>query len=310
MKKIFLTVILLLSAISVGYCEEHVSSVLTPQAKGEARAQQDIKNGKMRILYYGIPWSAGKPLLDDESGLPVEIVANCTVTPEFVAETDAYNNLMRKAAKVKQLATRSLQLIIKSDKQVYMKDEQIIIEYEFKNISEKPIKLKDYYKTGPVSFYFKDEQGKTYSINYIDVFGRTMPTELAGGAVVKREIYNLDLTKAENYKIIGKHSIYMKDGNLTSNTITIEVKEKKDLTEDEAIKIAQKALESLNKDAERYYFKDIGEFKRNERDIWLVTFDLKENLSRARDNKAMILGVQIFIAVDKKSGKTTTGGGD
>jgi hypothetical protein len=71
----------------------------TPAGKGIARAHQDMAKGTIRILYYGKPWSADKPLVDDESGLPVEIVKGCVVTEEFVQETDAYNRAMREAAK-------------------------------------------------------------------------------------------------------------------------------------------------------------------------------------------------------------------
>ncbi|MFZ2654338.1 MAG: hypothetical protein WAX69_05440 [Victivallales bacterium] len=69
--------------------------------KGIARAKEDIANGKMKILYYGKPWSQGKPLVDDNSGLPIEIVSGCSVTPEFQEETDSYNDTMRKKAKEK-----------------------------------------------------------------------------------------------------------------------------------------------------------------------------------------------------------------
>ncbi len=70
---------------------------MTPKQRGEARARADIATGKMRILYYGKPWSVGKPLKDDRTGLPVEIVEGCDVSAEFVAETDAYNAVMREA---------------------------------------------------------------------------------------------------------------------------------------------------------------------------------------------------------------------
>lgn len=119
MKKFLCIISVFLLMVAVGYCEELTPSILTPKAKGEVRAQQDIKNGKMKVLYYGKPWSAGKPLVDDESNLPVEIVEGCSITSEFVTETDAYNASMRKAVKAKQVETQPLQLTIKSDKQVY-----------------------------------------------------------------------------------------------------------------------------------------------------------------------------------------------
>lgn len=69
------------------------------EEKGRDRAAADIKAGRLRILYYGLPWSMGKPLIDDESGLAIEIVEGCDVMPEFKAETDAYNASMRQWAK-------------------------------------------------------------------------------------------------------------------------------------------------------------------------------------------------------------------
>jgi len=69
---------------------------ISPADRGIARARKDIAEGNVRILYYGKPWSAGKPLVDDASGLPVEIVEGCCVTAEFVQETDAYNQTMRE----------------------------------------------------------------------------------------------------------------------------------------------------------------------------------------------------------------------
>ncbi len=72
-------------------------SAMSPKQRGEARARADIAAGEMRILYYGKPWSVGKPLKDDRTGLPVEIVEGCEVSAEFVEETDAYNAVMHGA---------------------------------------------------------------------------------------------------------------------------------------------------------------------------------------------------------------------
>jgi hypothetical protein len=71
----------------------------SPEELGRARAAADIKAGTVRILYYGKPWSLGKPLVDDATGLKVEIMEGCVVTAEFVAETDAYNAAMREWAR-------------------------------------------------------------------------------------------------------------------------------------------------------------------------------------------------------------------
>ena len=78
-----------------------VVKLISPKEKGIIRAKKDIASVKMKILHYGKPWSQGKPLVDDESGLPVEIVAGCCVRPEFVEETDAYNKTMLQEMKKK-----------------------------------------------------------------------------------------------------------------------------------------------------------------------------------------------------------------
>ena len=84
-----------------------VVKLISPKEKGIMRAKKDIVAGKMKILYYGKPWSQGKPLIDDRSGLPVEIVAGCCVRPEFVEETGAYNKTMRQEMKDKQANQKS-----------------------------------------------------------------------------------------------------------------------------------------------------------------------------------------------------------
>ena len=63
--------------------------------RGAETAAADIKAGRAVILYYGEPWSGGKPLRDDATGLPVVIVAGCTVMPPFAAEVEAYNATIR-----------------------------------------------------------------------------------------------------------------------------------------------------------------------------------------------------------------------
>jgi hypothetical protein len=70
----------------------------SPAERGAERAKRDLTHGIWRILYYGKPWSARKPLRDDESGLPVKIDEGCDVPKEYVEETDAYNKVMREAA--------------------------------------------------------------------------------------------------------------------------------------------------------------------------------------------------------------------
>lgn len=71
------------------------SKVEDPVASGRRLADDDLADGTARILYYGEPWSAGKPLVDDQTGYPVEIVAGCIVTRDFIQLVDAYNTKVR-----------------------------------------------------------------------------------------------------------------------------------------------------------------------------------------------------------------------
>jgi hypothetical protein len=66
------------------------------KSRGRESAKRDIKNGIFRILYFGKPWSVGKPLIDETTGYKVQIVAGCIVTAEFVEEVGAYNAIMKK----------------------------------------------------------------------------------------------------------------------------------------------------------------------------------------------------------------------
>jgi hypothetical protein len=67
----------------------------TAKLQGAATATKDIKAGELRILYFGEPWSNGKPLVDEATGYRVQILAGCVVTSQFVAEVEAYNKTMR-----------------------------------------------------------------------------------------------------------------------------------------------------------------------------------------------------------------------
>lgn len=75
--------------------------------RGERMAREHLAKGTMRILYYGKPWSQGKPMVDDASGLPVKIVAGCCIGRDFAEEIDAYNRVMRDAAKAKTKSGKS-----------------------------------------------------------------------------------------------------------------------------------------------------------------------------------------------------------
>ena len=62
--------------------------------QGAATATKDIKAGELRILYFGLPWSNGKPLVDEATGYRVQIVGGCSITQAFAAEGTAYNQTM------------------------------------------------------------------------------------------------------------------------------------------------------------------------------------------------------------------------
>ncbi len=72
------------------------STIATSKKQGAETAAKDIKNGTLRILYFGKPWSVGKPLVDEVTGYRVLIVGGCDVSSHFVAEVEGYNSTMRQ----------------------------------------------------------------------------------------------------------------------------------------------------------------------------------------------------------------------
>ena len=70
-------------------------SIQEAKARGIRTAQKDIQDGILRILYYGPPWSAGKPLVDGETGYRIQLVSGCVVTELIRKEIDSYNLTMR-----------------------------------------------------------------------------------------------------------------------------------------------------------------------------------------------------------------------
>lgn len=77
------------------FSDKNPNAVSAAKELGSAAAAKDIKKGVFRILYFGQPRSADKPLVDDVTGYRVQIVAGCTVSSPFVAEVEAYNDAMR-----------------------------------------------------------------------------------------------------------------------------------------------------------------------------------------------------------------------
>ncbi len=72
------------------------AAAVAAKERGAATAAKDIKAGTFRILYFGKPWSVGKPLVDDRTGYRVQILGGCDVTAPFISEVDAYNSAMRE----------------------------------------------------------------------------------------------------------------------------------------------------------------------------------------------------------------------
>jgi len=82
-------------------------AVAAAKDRGAKTATKDIKAGVLRILYFGEPWSRGKPLVDETTGYRIQIVAGCEVGQSFVAEVDAYNRTMRDWHKKTRGQTKS-----------------------------------------------------------------------------------------------------------------------------------------------------------------------------------------------------------
>jgi hypothetical protein len=75
--------------------DNSLAAVAAAKERGTATAAKDINAGTLRILYFGKPWSAGRPLVDDATGYRVQVLAGCVVTEPFVAEVEAYNSAVR-----------------------------------------------------------------------------------------------------------------------------------------------------------------------------------------------------------------------
>jgi hypothetical protein len=80
------------SAIST---DNSPAAVTAAKERGAASAAKDIQAGTLRILYFGEPWSVGKPLVDDVTGYRVQILGGCFVTEPFKAEVETYNSVVR-----------------------------------------------------------------------------------------------------------------------------------------------------------------------------------------------------------------------
>ncbi len=70
--------------------------VAAARERGATTAVKDIRAGTFRILYFGLPWSSGKRLIDEATGYRVQVVEGCVVGAPFAAEVDSYNRVMRE----------------------------------------------------------------------------------------------------------------------------------------------------------------------------------------------------------------------
>ena len=81
---------------SIGISTDNSSLAVAAAKKcGAATAAKDIKAGTLRILYYGKPWSIGKPLVDEATGYRIQVITGCDLSETFVAEVEAYNSAVR-----------------------------------------------------------------------------------------------------------------------------------------------------------------------------------------------------------------------
>ncbi|MDD5565582.1 MAG: hypothetical protein PHG31_01625 [Candidatus Omnitrophica bacterium] len=215
-----------------------------------------------------------------------------------------------------------LVLFAKAEKKVYRPGEDIAINLEFRNNSKSQVMLK-FDKSGLYAFFsfeiFRNEE-KLNPYRYLDLKDMVFPTIetklTSGGSYHMKVVLNkLDwVTKYKAmfeepamYKIIITYG-FIKDKTsigINSNPVVIEVKGKEDLTKEEAVESAKKAIKDKNIDLGKYYVKNIKGFKRNGRDVWFITFDVTEKLQQIKDGRPMTKGGEIFVDIDKRTAHTS-----
>ena len=211
--------------------------------------------------------------------------------------------------------TQPLALTIKSDKQVYGVGEEMKIVVTLRNNSNKEMIV--YWPKGEPAIASKEtnvftvivDASKAAELIYIKPTGTfeknihmTLKNNLIAGqcSITLEYVAPMEFDHIFN---IEKQEIWSYP--LTSNTIQIEVvgKEEDKITKEEAISIAQKVVIGKKIDLDKYYIKSIEEFNRNGKDVWFLTFDLKEKLQQRKSNRPITKGGEIFVDIDKNTGE-------
>lgn len=162
-----------------------------------------------------------------------------------------------------------LQATIKSDKQTYKMGESIKVEYSVKNVSKYDAWINKYFMLGANLFFeFTDENGnKSQSGLTLYIAGSWLftddnsmvllkPGEVLTGNVVQELFPLFDYLQKGKWEMRALIAVYTKSkdnkpelfAKITSNPITVEVKEKEMIAKDNAIRIAKQHWRTLGCD--------------------------------------------------------------
>jgi|GEM_PF-3548228 len=259
--------------------EEFAQQVLQiERQKVESLLTKDRANKYMEYFEKGMRSEGGLIMMEGEESRWLEIAYYSGYQQKVLFRQGYFAGLVKAAEFSEVFIAQPLQLTIKSDKEVYEVGGEINVRAEIINISDKPVKASDYYKPIDLVVYLNNEYGQKCILNYTDVLRRVMPVEIKPNESINTNGVTFSLpnnvTEHENYKIMGKHSIYMVDGTLTSNTITIEVREKKGQSSksDKQDKIIQAILKEI---IEHYKF--LEEKGQGPKEISIAQVDTKKD---------------------------------
>jgi hypothetical protein len=114
-----------------------------------------------------------------------------------------------------------LQVAIELDKHV---EAQVYIKESLKNFSGKTVSIKEAYHPPKLTIYIEDSEGKKTEEMVIDRLARTLPDEMKSGRVLIFGEIVINLPKGHDH---GQQNIYFVDGGIKSNTITVDLDDKK-----------------------------------------------------------------------------------